>query len=179
MKSFNQRGESQLEANTASMLNQQLVKSEEGNQFVTFSINDEEFGIEILKVQEIIGYTKPTHVPNISEFINGVINLRGEIIAIIDLRKKFNLPQKEYDKFTVIIVVKVADKTMGIIVDAVSDVLSLSEKDIQDIPEFSKFKTEFLKGMGKVGDKLILLLNIDRTLSYEEYKEINKIQQEE
>lgn len=163
---------------TASMLNQQLLKSVEGNQFVTFSIDDEEFGIEILKVQEIIGYSKPTHVPNTPDFISGVINLRGVIIPVIDLRKKFTMQDKEYDKFTVIIVLEVATKIMGIIVDAVSDVLSLGEKDIQDTPEFNRFKSEFLKGMGKSGDKLIVLLDIDKILSYEEYRTVSEIEEE-
>lgn len=164
-----------MQNESVSILNQQLVKTVDGNQFVTFSIDDEEFGIEILKVQEIIGYRRPTHVPNTPEFVSGVINLRGVIIPTIDLRKKFSMPEKEYDKFTVIVVVEVASKIMGIIVDAVSDVLSLTEKDIQDAPEFSKFQSECLKGMGKVGDKLVVLLDIDRILSYDEYKKINQI----
>lgn len=157
------------------MLDNQLNSISNEQQYVTFSIDDEEFGIEILKVQEIIGYTKPTHVPNTSNFISGVINLRGIIIPIIDLRKKFNMPSKEYDKFTVIVVVEVASKIMGIIVDAVSDVLGLTKDDIQEAPDFDKFKAEYLKGMGKVGDKLIILLDIDRVLTYEEYKEVNHI----
>lgn len=160
---------------TASILNQQLTKTTEGQQFVTFSIDDEEFGVEILKVQEIIGYTKPTHVPNAPEFISGVINLRGVIIPIVDLRKKFSMEEKAYDKFTVIVVIEVASKIMGIVVDAVSDVLSLAEQDIQDAPDFSKFKSEFLKGMGKVGEKLVILLDIDRLLTTDEHIIINEI----
>jgi len=161
-----------------SILNQQIIRTADENQYVTFSIDDEEFGIEILKVQEIVGYTKPTHVPNIPDFVRGVINLRGVIIPIIDIRKKFQMPQKEYDKFTVIIVVEIATKIMGIIVDSVSDVLSLTEKDIQDTLEISKFQSEFLKGMGKVGEKLIILLDIDKILTYEEYKKLNDINHE-
>ncbi len=164
-----------MQSDTASILNQQLTKTTEGQQFVTFSIDDEEFGVEILKVQEIIGYTKPTHVPNAPEFIRGVINLRGVIIPIIDLRKKFNMEEKEYDKFTVIVVVEVASKIMGIVVDAVSDVLSLAEQDIQETPDFSKFKSEFLKGMGKVGEKLVVLLDIDRLLTSDEYNVVCEI----
>jgi purine-binding chemotaxis protein CheW len=155
---------------SALVLNQQLNRVTEGRQFVTFSIDDEEFGIEITRVQEIIGYTKPTHIPNASEFVSGVINLRGVIIPVMDLRKKFHMPEKEYDKFTVIIVLEVSGKTMGIIVDAVSDVLSLNENDIQPPPEFSKFKSEFINGMGKNGEKLVILLDIDKILNYEEIK---------
>lgn len=164
-----------MQSDTASILNQQLTQTSDGHQFVTFSIDDEEFGVEILKVQEIIGYTKPTHVPNAPEFVRGVINLRGLIIPVIDLRKKFNMSEKEYDKFTVILVIEVAKKIIGIIVDSVSDVLSLEDKDIQEAPEFGKFQTEYLKGMGKVGDKLIILLDIDRILTYEEYKKVSQI----
>lgn len=163
-----------MQNEASSILNQQLIKTADGRQFVTFSIDEEEFGIEILKVQEIIGYIKPTHVPNMPDFVSGVINLRGVIIPVVDVRIKFNMPQKEYNKFTVIVVIEVATKIMGIIVDAVSDVLSLTDKDIQDAPEFSKFKSEFLKGMGKIGEKLILILDIDKILTYEEYKKLNE-----
>lgn len=158
-----------------SSINNQLASAVSEQQYVTFSIDDEEFGVEILKVQEIIGYTNSTHVPNAPEFISGVINLRGVIVPIIDLRKKFNMEEKEYDKFTVIVVVEVMTKIMGVIVDAVSDVLSLSEKDIQEAPDFSKFKSEFLKGMGKVGEKLVILLDIDKLLTYEERAKLNEI----
>lgn len=167
-----------MQSDTSLILNQQLINSADGNQFVTFSIDEEEFGIEILKVQEIIGYTKPTHMPNAPEFVSGVINLRGVVIPVIDLRKKFNLPQKDYDTFTVILVVQVSKKTVGIIVDSVSDVLSLADKDIQPAPEFDKFQTEYLKGMGKLGEKLVILLDIDKILSYEEYKKLNEVHEE-
>lgn len=156
-------------------INNQVTKTLGEQQYVTFSIDDEEFGIEILKVQEIIGYTKPTHVPNAPDFVRGVINLRGIIIPVIDLRKKFAMHLVEYDKFTVIVVVEVSSKIMGIIVDAVSDVLSLSEKDIQEAPDFSKFKSEFLKGMGKVDEKLVVILDIDKLLTFDEYSRISEI----
>lgn len=167
-----------MQSESTSVLNQQLIKTVDARQFVTFTIDDEEFGIEILKVQEIIGYTKPTHVPNTPDFVSGVINLRGVIIPVIDLRIKFNMPQKEYDKYTVIVIVEIATKIMGIVVDAVSDVLILNDKDIQDAPEFSKFKSEHLKGMGKVGDKLVVLLDIDKILTYYEFKRLGDIKEE-
>lgn len=159
----------------STIFNNQFTNSGGEQQYVTFSIDDEEFGVEILKVQEIIGYTKPTHVPNAPECVSGVINLRGIIIPVIDLRKKFAMPLVEYNKFTVVVVVEVSSKIMGIIVDAVSDVLSLSEKDIQEAPDFSKFKTEFLKGMGKIDEKLVVILDIDKLLSFEEYNRIADI----
>jgi purine-binding chemotaxis protein CheW len=156
-------------------LEMKKLSGDNTNQYVTFSIDDEEFGIEIVKVQEIIGYTKPTHMPNAPDFISGVINLRGIIIPIIDLRKKFKLPDKEYNKYTVIVVLEIATKVIGIIVDSVSDVLTINENDIQSVPEFNKFQTDYLKGMGKVKDKLIILLDIDKILTYDEYKKIDNI----
>jgi purine-binding chemotaxis protein CheW len=164
-----------VEADNYSELNERLKNAEGGEQYVTFSIDEDEFGIEILKVQEIIGYTKSTHVPNTPEFVSGVINLRGVIIPVIDIRKKFSMQEKEYNKYTVIIVIEVASKTMGIIVDAVSDVLSLEQKNIQNVPEFNKFHSDYIKGMGKVKEKLIILLDINKILSYDEYKRINEI----
>lgn len=167
-----------MQNQSISMLNEQLNQKVDGNQFVTFSIDEEEFGIEIIKVQEIIGYTKPTHIPNIPDFVSGVINLRGLIIPVIDLRKRFGMHDKEYDKYTVIVIVEVATKIVGLIVDAVSDVLTLTGDAMQDVPEFSNFKSEYLRGMGKVGEKLILLLNVDKILTYNEYKQIHEINEE-
>ncbi len=155
--------------------NEELRVTSEGSQFVTFSLEDEEYGVEILKVQEIIGYTKITHVPNTPEFIKGVINLRGVIIPIIDLRIKFNMAKVEYNQFTVIIVVEVNGKIMGIVVDAVSDVLTLTGKEIQEIPDFYKLKADYLRGMGKSGERMILLLDIDKILSFEECSKLEEI----
>lgn len=165
-----------MKSNDLLELNQQLSKSEGDNQFVTFSIDEDEFGIEIIKVQEIIGYTKPTHVPNIPDFVCGVINLRGLIIPVIDLRKRFRMKEKEYNKYTVILVVEVATRIVGLIVDSVSDVLTLKKENMQEVPEFTKFRSDYIKGMGKINDKLVLLLNIDKVLTYDEYKSLGSVE---
>ncbi|UMZ75054.1 chemotaxis protein CheW [Natranaerofaba carboxydovora] len=170
--------------NTLNILNQQLLNVSRENQFVTFTVGEEEYGIDILLVQEIIRYHKPTRVFNTNPVINGVINFRGKVIPQIDLRKKFNLPEVEYDNFTVVIVVEVENKTMGLIVDRVSDIVSFDTEDIQVVDkEFAEdIKTEHLKGMAKTDDKIILLLDPYRVISFEELakvQEINKMDSEE
>ena len=145
---------------------QQVGLTADGSQFLTFSLGEELYGVDILRVQEIKGYTAVTKIPNTPPHIKGVLNLRGTIVPIVELRTKFGLPTIEYTMFTVIVVVVVRDKVMGLIVDAVSDVLDIEKKDIQAAPEFgAKADVTFLNGIGKSGDKLIALLDIDRLLT--------------
>jgi purine-binding chemotaxis protein CheW len=145
-------------------------------QFVTFALAGEEYGVDILKVQEIIGYKGFTKIPNVNECIQGVLNLRGAVVPVIDLRKKFKLEDKEFDKFTVIMIVEVQGKTMGLIVDAVSDVVSLNAEDVLPSPDFStSVNTEFLKGMGRKDEKFIILLNIDKVMSADELMEAEAV----
>lgn len=154
-----------------------VEEANEVNQQVTFSLGKEEYGIEITKVQEIIGYQGFTRVPNVPDFIKGVINLRGTVVPVVDLRKKFEMEEKEYTKFTVIIILEALERIMGIIVDAISDVVSLTEQDIQDAPSFTvNVRTDFIKGMGKKGEKLIILLDMDKILSQEELDIIDNIE---
>lgn len=137
----------------------------DSNQFLTFTLEDEEYGIDILKVQEIKGYSVITRIPRAPSYIKGVMNLRGTIVPIIDLRTKFGLEPTCYDQFTVIIVVVVQGRAMGLIVDTVSDVLNIPANDIQSAPEFSgNMDTSFISGMGKAGDKLIILLDVYKVL---------------
>jgi len=139
--------------------------SSDGSQFLTFSLGEELYGVDILRVQEIKGYTAVTKIPNTPAHIKGVLNLRGTIVPIVELRTKFGLPTIDYTMFTVIVVVVVQDKVMGLVVDAVSDVLDIEAKDIQPAPEFgNKVDVTFLKGIGKSGEKLVSLLDIDRLL---------------
>lgn len=148
--------------------------AEEGNQYVTFKIDDEEYALDINRVQEITGYTKLTKLPNAHKSIKGMFNLRGNVIPIFDLRIKFKLKEKEYDKFSVIIVFRTNNKTIGMIVDEVSDVLNIDKDKIQDAPDLSmSIDTQFIEGVGKVGEKLIIVLNLEKLLSEDE---INKIQ---
>jgi purine-binding chemotaxis protein CheW len=135
------------------------------NQFLTFALNDQEFGIEILQVQEIKNFTRVTPIPNMPECIKGVMNLRGTVVPIIDLRKKLHMLTADYNQFTVIVVVNVGTKIMGLVVDAVSDVLNVGDKDIEDAPKLAGIDTTFIKGLAKSGDRLVTLLDIEVLLS--------------
>jgi len=144
----------------------EAISTATANQFVTFTLGDEEYGIAILKVQEIIGYPGFTKIPNMPSFVKGVINLRGSVVPVIDLRLKFAMQEREYDTYTVIAILEVKEKVIGVIVDAVSDVITLKEDGMQPTPDFSSgVKVEFISGMGRKGDTLIILLDIDRVLS--------------
>jgi purine-binding chemotaxis protein CheW len=144
----------------------------DGNQFLTFQLGEELYGVEILRVQEIKGYTTVTKIPNTPEYIKGVLNLRGTIVPIVELRTAFGMPTIDYTMFTVIIVVVVRDRIMGLVVDSVSDVLNISQKDIQATPEFgTTVDVSVLNGIAKSGDKLVALLNIDRLLTEGEMQE--------
>ena len=145
---------------------QHIGLATDGSQFLTFNLGDELYGVDILRVQEIKGYTAVTKIPNTPSHIKGVLNLRGTIVPIIELRTKFGMPTIDYTAFTVIIVVVVRDKVMGLVVDSVSDVLNIDAKDMQTPPPFgAKVDVSFLNGIGKSGDKLVALLDMDRLLS--------------
>jgi len=142
------------------------------NQCLTFKLADEEYGVDIMKVQEIRSWEPATSIPNTPDFIIGVINLRGNVVPVIDLRKRFNLDKAEYGGSTVIVVVKVehqGDKrTMGLVVDAVSEVYNISEEMMRDTPELgSAINTEFVKGLATVDDKMIIMLDADLIVSPE------------
>lgn len=144
----------------------ETISMSTGGQYVTFTLEGEEYSVEILKVQEIIGYTNFTKVPNVPSFVRGVINLRGSVVPVVDLRLKFAMAEKEYDKFTVILILEVRGRVIGAIVDAVSDVVSLNESEIQPTPDFSSgIRVDFIKSMGRKDDKLIIMLDIDKVLS--------------
>ena len=156
-------------------LQQQIGLTTDGNQFLTFNLGEELYGVDILRVQEIKGYTAVTKIPNTPSHIKGVLNLRGTIVPIIELRTKFTMPTIDYTAFTVIIVVVVRDKVMGLVVDAVSDVLNIDKKDIQPPPQFgAKVDVSFLNGIGKSNDKLVALLDIDRLLLDDEMQNDTK-----
>lgn len=165
------------EDNTMNILNQQLTSFVSDNQYVSFNLDDEEYGIEVLLVQEIIRYQKPTKIPNASSIIQGVINFRGKVIPLIDMRAKFRMSTREYDNFTVIVVLEVKGKTVGLVVDRVYDIVSLSEDQIQKADDdfINDLQAEYLRGMGKVGDRLVLLLEPDKILSFEELKQVQQM----
>jgi len=145
-------------------------------QYVSFILADEEYAVPILKVQEIIRFTKLTRVPKSSEFVEGVLNLRGRVIPVIDLRKRFGLPSAEKDRNSRIVVVEVDNRTVGMTVDGVSEVLQINQSDIEPPPPLgARVRTDFIEGMGKVGDRLMILLDIDRILSAEEKGALDEI----
>ena len=153
-------------------LHQQIGLRTDGSQFLTFNLGDELYGVDILRVQEIKGYTTVTKIPNTPPHIKGVLNLRGTIVPIVELRTKFGMPTIDYTAFTVIVVVVVRDKVMGLVVDSVSDVLNIDRKDIQPPPQFgAKVDVSFVNGIGKSGDKLVTLLEMDRLLADGEVQE--------
>ncbi len=147
----------------------------ESNQYVTFTIDDEIYGVDVLKVYEIVGMTKITYVPNSMNYMKGVIDLRGRVIPVVDMRLKFNMDEREYDDITVILIVEVMDKLIGMIVDTVSDVIGLPEGSIQDTPHFSaKIDSDYISGIGRNNGDLIILIDVDKILTWDELERINR-----
>ena len=136
-------------------------------EFLSFRLGAESYAIDILKVQEIRGWEPPTAIANSPDFIKGVINLRGVIVPILDLRVKFRLAQASYDEFTVVIILNIASRVVGVVVDSVSDVLSLAEEAIRPAPEFasSTFDTRYITGLATVDEQLLILLDIERLMT--------------
>jgi len=144
-------------------------------QYVTFKIGEESYGVGVLKVQEIIGMTEIVYVPNSPDFMKGVINLRGSVVPVVEMRKRFQMENRTYDMFAVIIIVEVRGILVGMLVDSVSDVVSIAEKNIQETPHFTaKIDSEFIAGIGQVNDKLVIILDIDKILTGEEIKTIEQ-----
>lgn len=136
------------------------------NEILVFTLGREEYGIDILKVQEIRGYDAVTTLANMPKFIKGVINLRGAIVPIIDMRIKFNLGQADYNQFTVVIILNIGRRVVGIVVDGVSDVLTLSSDQIRPAPEFGgTVNTEYLLGLGAVDERMIILMDIEKMMT--------------
>jgi purine-binding chemotaxis protein CheW len=138
-----------------------------GGELLTLRLGDESYGIEILKVQEIRGYETPTAIANAPAFIKGVINLRGVIVPILDLRIKFRLAQAQYDDFTVVIILNVADRVVGAVVDSVSDVVTLEASAIRATPEFASatFDTKYITGLATVDERMVILLDIEKLMT--------------
>jgi purine-binding chemotaxis protein CheW len=138
-------------------------------QLVSFTLGKEEFGIDILKVQEINRTSSVTRVPNAPHFIEGVINLRGKVIPIVDLRKRFGMSASQHDKNTRIIVVEVLTKTVGFIVDSVREVLRIPQSVVDPPPPIvAGISSDYIEGVGKMDDRLLILLNLEKALSSSE-----------
>jgi len=146
----------------AATAEEDLVASE----YLTFTLGAEEYAIDILKVQEIRGYESPTLIANAPPFIKGVINLRGIIVPIVDLRIKFNLGKIEYTPFTVVIILNVAGRVIGAVVDSVSDVISLTGAQIRPAPDFSgSFDTKYILGLASIDSRMLIVTDIERLMT--------------
>ena len=147
-----------------------------GQEFLAFTLGKEEYGIDILKVQEIRGYETVTRIANAPEFIKGVVNLRGIIVPIVDMRIKFQLGEPTYDQFTVVIILNVAGRVVGMVVDSVSDVTTLTPDQIKPAPEMgTALNTDYLIGLGTIDQRMLILVDIDRLMSSAEMGLIDKI----
>lgn len=145
-------------------------------QLVSFKIGKEEFGVDILKVQEIIRMMKITKVPNAPEYVDGVVNLRGKVIPVVDLRKRLGLEQKERDKKTRIIVVELENRTIGFIVDEVSEVLRIPRNITEAPPKIvSGIDSEYITAVGKLEDRLLILLDLEKVFNQEEHEELEAV----
>jgi purine-binding chemotaxis protein CheW len=164
-------------ADAAAQTQQSKVVAGKEGKYLTFALAQEEYGLEILKVREIIGYMEITAVPQTPEHVKGVINLRGQVIPVVDLRAKFGMETTETTEETCIIVVEIAQAdrkfSTGIVVDHVQEVLDIAGDDIEDAPQFgSSVNTDFILGMGKVDDTVKILLDIDRVLAGTDFSSV-------
>lgn len=142
------------------------VTSSGAREYLTFRLDQEEYGIDILKVQEIRGYEPPTRVADAPNFIKGVVNLRGTIVPIVDMRLKFNCAKAEYNSFTVVIILNLGSRIVGIVVDSVSDVMELPADSIKPAPDLdSVIDSGAVVGLGALGDRMLILLDIERLMS--------------
>ena len=135
-------------------------------EYLTFRLDQEEYGIDILKVQEIRGYEPPTRIAHAAEFIKGVVNLRGTIVPIVDMRLKFNCSKADYNSFTVVIILNLRNRVVGIVVDSVSDVMELSPDNMRSAPDIeSAIDSSCILGLGSVGERMLILLDIEKLMS--------------
>ncbi|MHC4885916.1 MAG: chemotaxis protein CheW [Planctomycetota bacterium] len=145
------------------------VMGSRAGKYLTLRLGEEVYGVDVLSIQEIIGVMEVTSVPQTPAFVKGVINLRGKVIPVVDLRLKFGMEEADHNQETCIIVVNVNDTLMGIIVDTVNEVMDIEEGQIEDPPRFGvSVDTAFILGMGKLEERVVILLNIERVLTSEE-----------
>lgn len=169
-----------MKKDNATSLNEAISgETNREGKYLTFTLANEDYGIGILKIKEIIGMMPITSVPQTPTFVKGVVNLRGKVIPVVDLRLKFGMPSIDYTERTCIIVVEISGKTgavkIGIVVDAVSEVLSIKGEDIENTPTFgTRVNTDYILGMAKMGGKVKILLDIDQVLSAHEIASLEK-----
>jgi len=157
-------------------MNAMAMAREATSEVLVFVLGREEYGVDILKVQEIRGYEKVTPIPAAPEYLKGVVNLRGIIVPVVDLRVKFGMPDPRYDAFTVVVILRLARRVIGIVVDGVSDVLALRAQDVKPAPQLgSVVESSFIEGLGTEGDRMVLLLDIEKLLSTGELNLLNQV----
>jgi purine-binding chemotaxis protein CheW len=146
------------------------------NEVLAFRLGSEEYGIDILKVQEIRGYDTVTKIANAPDFLKGVVNLRGLIVPIVDMRIKFNFGTPTYDQFTVVIILNIGHRVIGMVVDSVSDVITLAPEQVKPAPEMSAtLNTDYLRGLGIIDERMVILVDIDQLMSSGEMGIIEKM----
>jgi len=145
-------------------------------EFLAFTLGREEYGIDIQKVQELRGYEAVTHIANAPVFIKGMINLRGIIVPIVDMRIKLNLGTPSYDQFTVVIILNIGDRVVGMVVDSVSDVITLTAEQVKPAPQLgTALNTDYLVGLGALAERMLILVDIDKLMSSSELGLIDKV----
>jgi len=151
--------------------------SNQDNEVLSFRLAKEEYAISILKVQEIRGYEEPTLLPSAPACIKGIMNLRGSIVPIVDMRILFRLGEPTYDQFTVVIVLNIKNHVIGMVVDSVSDVVTLTDEQVRPAPEMGTTADgDYITGLGTVGERMLILLDIDRLMSSEQLGLIKEVQ---
>lgn len=165
---------------TRAVVDQGQAAQEEAAQFLTFVLGEELYGVDILRVQEIMGWNPVTRIPNTPEYLRGVLNLRGSIVPILDLRMRFDMEQADYTPTTVVIVLSVQqgneERTLGVVVDGVSDVINVPAENIKPAPDFgTAVNTEFIDGLATVEEQMVMLLDIDKLLSIEELEQLEQL----
>ncbi len=149
--------------------NDQLKADMNRLEFLTFTLGEEHYGLDIMKVKEIRGYEPVTKIANAPSFIKGVLNLRGDIVPIVDLRLKFAVGEATYNEFTIVIMLHIGERIVGIVVDAVSDVINIGSEDVKPPPQFGvAFDSQYLHGLAPVNEQMIILLNIEKLISSSE-----------
>jgi purine-binding chemotaxis protein CheW len=153
-----------------------LQHSGAGAEYLAFTLGQEEYGIDIQKVSEIRNYEEPTRIASAPDFVKGVINLRGTIVPIVDMRIKFRLGSVEYGAFTVVIILNIGNRVVGMVVDAVSDVTTLAPEQIKAAPDLgSSIDTDHITGLGTIDDRMLILVDIDKLMSSADMGLLEKI----
>ncbi len=166
-----------MNMNTSSATSTSSSRAKSGaGEYLTFVLGTEEYGLEILKVQEIRGYDAVTQIANTPDFIKGVVNLRGKIVPIVDLRIKFKLGKVEYNEFTVVIILNLNGRVVGIVVDGVSDVMALKDDQIRDVPSLvTSIDTKYIVGLATVEGQMLILVDIEQLMSSQEMALIDSV----